>query len=1074
MAIDSGSIYSSVRIRLSSLDGDIKGVYARLDQLESKVNTKVSKPTKALTSSFNVMSLAGAAAFLKIGSAAASTLSTYADFEQQMANVASVAGATSGEFDQLNDAASKAGETTRYTASQAADALYYLSSAGFDASQSIGALDGVLSLAQATGSDLATTSSSMASTISQFGLAAEDAGRVSNVFAAAITSSQANMEKLTAGLRQAGPVAGTLGISLEEVTANLDALYNKGFQGEQAGTALRSIMLDLADSTSSVVTGLEAQGIAYDSINPKMVGLSGAMETLANSGIDLTTIFGKESASQALALVEVAGKATDNLSDLEKEITNTNKAAEAMAIQNDTLKGSLDLLKSKSEATGNTFAKDFTPALREIIDVAGSVITAIGKFPAPLRVATASLGLVAVAIGGVASAASVLGITINATLPVIAAIGLALAGVMTATTLITKHFNDQKNTTLELNMATANLKTTSNEYNGVQKTLAEKADKLTAAEKEVYEGRKKLLALKMADELTELSKVYDKTNKGIEKQKEHLAEVNKHLEEQRKALSGAYWQQENLSESAEKYKQTHLEKILAEQRDAEENLTKAETDRQESINGIAKAVANGTINIDVYKTTNKELYNEIMAQVANLNNVEFNGILGEIEKLSALSGDNFNTTKANIIQEIEASNLLAGSKQKLLDALNLIKAATDDNTDSTKGWKKALQEALNVENISTGANAISEYTDGITESLNRALEAAKTTGGDVSEVYQNYADEVNSAIIALIESGEYKQGEDTIQALLALRDSFAKNVTPDTSGYDSEINKLEELKIKYTEGEIAATRFNLSAQGWSTDQIDDYIKKLEEVNDLAEKAGEKQLKWHEIVENAADGVSTALGTVASYYSQASTTASSAEDAWVSANGNELDSLQAKVDAGEALTEAEKASYQSLADKKEELAEATLKAQEKAFEAGKAASFATTAISGEQAAVSAYGALAGIPVVGPGLGLAAALAVGGFTAASLASIASQEFTPMATGGIIEPTNNGTITRQAENGYGEVDFNTGPSGQKFISQMGKQLAKYQGNTGSTVIQFTLSGKALKTFTKEITRIQKNGDA
>ena len=296
----------------------------------------------------------------------------------------------------------------------------------------------------------------------------------------------------------------------------------------------------------------------------------------------------------------------------------------------------------------------------------------------------------------------------------------------------------------------------------------------------------------------------------------------------------------------------------------------------------------------------------------------------------------------------------------------------------------------------------------------------------------------------------------------------SKTETVDTSGYDDAIQKLEELKIKYTEGEEAATRFNLKSQKWSPEQIDDYIEKLKEVNGLAEDAGKKQLKWHEIVASAAGGVSTALSTISSYYSQASTTASSAEDAWITANGNELDSLQAKVDAGDQLTAQEKASYQSLSDKKAELAADALEAEKKAFESGKLASLASTAISGEQAAVSAYGALAGIPVVGPELGLAAAIAVGGFTAASLASIASQEFTPMATGGIVEPTNNGTITRQAENGYGEVDFNTGPSGQAFIEQMGKQLAKYSGGTGTVVIK--LDSKVLATA---VTRRQRNGD-
>ena len=253
MAEDAGSVYSEVRIHLDQLDNDLKGVYARLDQMESRIKSQTSTASKTATKSFDAMSVAGVAAFLGVGNAIKSTISTYSDLSQSMSNVAAASNATGAQLQELTDAAKNAGATTKYTASQAADALYNLAQAGMSADQATQALSGVLSLAQASGAGLAESAESVSATLSQFGLQASDASRVANVFAASANTSLSSMDKLTAGLRQVGPVAGTLGISLEEVTANLDALFNKGFQGEQAGTALRSILLDLVDPSSTVV-----------------------------------------------------------------------------------------------------------------------------------------------------------------------------------------------------------------------------------------------------------------------------------------------------------------------------------------------------------------------------------------------------------------------------------------------------------------------------------------------------------------------------------------------------------------------------------------------------------------------------------------------------------------------------------------------------------------------------------------------------------------------------------------------------------------------------------------------------
>lgn len=405
MAVDAGTIYSEVRIQVNKLSGDIKNIETKLDQFAAKNKSQSTKVKNSWSNSFKQVNLAGIAAFAAIGIAVKKAISTFADYQQSMANVRSVTAASAEDFKRLENAAIEAGETTRFTASQAADALYYLASAGLDATQSINALQGVLELAGATGSDLAFTSATMAATLSQFSLDASESTRVANVFASAISNSQANMEKLASALKQVGPISGALDISLEETTAALEALYNAGFAGEQAGTGLRNILLDLSDSGGPVIKQLEALGIAFDEVNPREVGLINAIDVLAKSGIDLGNVFGKRVAAQVLTLAKTGG---DALRELQDEITDTNAAAEMYAIQNDTLAGSMDFLNSAMESASIKLIEEIEPALRGLIDTLTKAVQAFNAMPGPLKVITATLAIAGPTIAGVTSAVNFL------------------------------------------------------------------------------------------------------------------------------------------------------------------------------------------------------------------------------------------------------------------------------------------------------------------------------------------------------------------------------------------------------------------------------------------------------------------------------------------------------------------------------------------------------------------------------------------------------------------------------------------------------------------------------------------
>lgn len=369
MAVDAGSIYSEVRLKLGNLAADISTVNSKLDMMYRNSEKRSKGFGEFWKGAFQTAFGFGTIQIIqRVIGAMREMIGIFSGFQQSMKNVQSVTGAVGDEFRQLNDAAKEAGETTRFTAREAADALYYLGSAGFSARQSIEALDGVLQLAGATQSDLASTSETVASIISQYSLDAAEAGRVSNVFAAAIGNSQATMEKLSTSFRQVGPVAAGFGYSLEETVGALQQLYNAGFQGQQAGRALKSALADLASPTKNMQQIFGKLGISLDKVNPEINDMASIIDTLAESGIstaDIIDAFGKVAGPQMAVLIEKGGAA---LRKYTTDVTNTNAAAEAYRIQNDSLAGSIDFLRSKLESTAIAIFEKMEPGMRDLID----------------------------------------------------------------------------------------------------------------------------------------------------------------------------------------------------------------------------------------------------------------------------------------------------------------------------------------------------------------------------------------------------------------------------------------------------------------------------------------------------------------------------------------------------------------------------------------------------------------------------------------------------------------------------------------------------------------------------------
>lgn len=349
-------------------------LYARMNLDNTDFDKKLTQSKKQLTKFDNSISNIGRKtvdfgkkASLAI-SAPLSALQTVASltasrFETAITDAAAVAGATGETFTRMADAAKHYGATTLYTATEAAQGMYYLASAGYDAEQQIQSLGAILQFGAATHMDLAEASILTVSTLNQYGLAANNASRVTNTFAAAITKSQATAEKLGVSMRYVGALAGTYGNSVEETTAALSLLYNAGLEASQAGTSIRGMFTSLLSPSAAAREELARVGVSLDALDPKMNDISQIIRTLETSGAQLNKIF----SARALTGVQIlVNSGADALENLQLEITGTNKAAEIFGRQLDTFHGRMGLVKSAAEALAGSFGTHVNDVLESL------------------------------------------------------------------------------------------------------------------------------------------------------------------------------------------------------------------------------------------------------------------------------------------------------------------------------------------------------------------------------------------------------------------------------------------------------------------------------------------------------------------------------------------------------------------------------------------------------------------------------------------------------------------------------------------------------------------------------------
>ena len=357
---------------LNKLEKEVKDVGTQSKKTAKDTEQQYTKLSKNLSGSFKNMgrNLAGAFA---IGSATAifasavkSAVNVAKNFEAQMSRVRAITGATSKDFERLSDNAKKLGSSTRFTATQVAELQEEFAKLGFSTSEILNATEATLSLATATGSDLAESANVAGAVLRSFGLDAEETQRVVDVMALSFSRSALNMTDFSEAMKFVAPIAKSANIEIETVTALLGKLADSGLRGSIAGTGLKNLLAELSNESSGLAKKV---GFAVKNSND----LTRAFEVLATKNIDLTEALALTDRRSAAAFTTLIRGAED-VKILNDELLNAEGAADKMAdTMENNFAGSVTKLSSAWEglmltiAGSNGVLNEFVKGLTNLI-----------------------------------------------------------------------------------------------------------------------------------------------------------------------------------------------------------------------------------------------------------------------------------------------------------------------------------------------------------------------------------------------------------------------------------------------------------------------------------------------------------------------------------------------------------------------------------------------------------------------------------------------------------------------------------------------------------------------------------
>ncbi|HDE6754573.1 TPA: phage tail tape measure protein [Staphylococcus aureus] len=377
--------------------------FGKLASQADVMSKKFSSIGDKMTSLGRTMTM-GVSTPITLGLGAA--LKTSADFEGQMSRVGAIAQASSKDLKSMSNQAVDLGAKTSKSANEVAKGMEELAALGFNAKQTMEAMPGVISAAEASGAEMATTATVMASAINSFGLKASDANHVADLLARSANDSAADIQYMGDALKYAGTPAKALGVSIEDTSAAIEVLSNSGLEGSQAGTALRASFIRLANPSKNTAKEMKKLGIHLSDAKGQFVGMGELIRQFQDNMKGMTreqklatvaTIVGTEAASGFLALIEAG---PDKINSYSKSLKNSNgESKKAADLMKDNLKGALEQLGGAFESLAIEVGKDLTPMIRAGAEGLTKLVDGFTHLPGWVRKASVGLALFGASIG---------------------------------------------------------------------------------------------------------------------------------------------------------------------------------------------------------------------------------------------------------------------------------------------------------------------------------------------------------------------------------------------------------------------------------------------------------------------------------------------------------------------------------------------------------------------------------------------------------------------------------------------------------------------------------------------------
>lgn len=382
----------------------------------SAVGSSLGAVGKSLTLGATAPLLALGAAAVKVGN----------DFEAQMSRVRAIADADVTQFEQLKELALQLGAETAFSASEAAQGMENLASAGFTVNEIMQAMPGLLDLAASSGADLATATEIAASAVRGFGLEADQTGHVADVFAEAAARTNAQTEDMGEAMKYIAPVAAAMGQSIEETAAAIGIMSDAGIKGSQAGTSLRGAFSRLTKLTPEMSNVMEDLGLSFYDASGNMLPLNGIVSQLETNMSQLTqeqrnqaliTLFGRDALSGMLALMNRGSGELVSLSESFKQAEGA--AAEMSEVMLDNTSGAVEEMFGSLETLGIKVQQVLAPVITDVVHSLTGLINWLGSLDEGTLKLILTIAAVVAAVG-----------------PALIALGKIITAVTTISTLI--------------------------------------------------------------------------------------------------------------------------------------------------------------------------------------------------------------------------------------------------------------------------------------------------------------------------------------------------------------------------------------------------------------------------------------------------------------------------------------------------------------------------------------------------------------------------------------------------------------------------------------------------------------